>query len=46
MCRRVKGMENAQRIRGAVCKKNIQNKFVTFFPYLEIIKIARKFIYK
>ena len=29
-----------QGLWGAVCKKIIWNKFVTFFPYLEIIKTA------
>ena len=34
--------ETVSQIWGAVCKKIIYNKFVTFFAYLEIIKTASR----
>ena len=33
-------------IWGAVCKKNYLEQICDIFSYLEIIKTARKFIYK
>ena len=34
------------RLWGAVCKKNYLEQICDIFSYLEIIKTARKFIYK